>query len=75
MTANANLLEIAGFEHRLKEAGCAQELVKALTASMATEGMAVQAARHRLEARPAIICWEASVGRSRSTRRRGCKED
>ena len=50
MQANAHLLEIAQFEHKLKMSGCADELVAALTTSMKALGQGIQEQRQKVEA-------------------------
>ena len=49
VTANANLLEIAGFGHKLKNAGCADELIEALTSSIKKMGLKIQKHRQDVE--------------------------
>ncbi|CAE7306290.1 unnamed protein product [Symbiodinium sp. CCMP2592] len=48
--ANANLLEISGFEHKLVQAGCDKSLVNALTESMAHTSAKISEERQKLEA-------------------------
>ena len=48
--ANAHLLEIAQFEHKMKKSGCADELVAALTTSMKALGQRLQERRQEVEA-------------------------
>ena len=50
MQANANLLEISGFGHKLQKAGCDENLTAALTASMAQTSAEISEKRQKLEA-------------------------
>ncbi|CAE7207120.1 unnamed protein product, partial [Symbiodinium sp. CCMP2456] len=48
--ANANLLEISGFGHKLQKAGCDHNLANALTESMARTSAQISEERQKLEA-------------------------
>ena len=50
MQANANLLEISGFGHKLSQAGCDPSLASALTQSMGRTSTTISQERQKLEA-------------------------
>ena len=64
MAANANLLEIAGFDHKLKLAGCDDELIGALTTSIKKIGSTIQQHRQDVEAFISAVCDAGSFGLS-----------